>query len=115
MNNPIVKGWYADPESMVYNGKVYMYVTKSLPFDDQLNLDLVVTEDLENFRIVNDILDMSTYVGVKNCVWAPSAVEKNGKYYLIFAANDLREDYAPGGLYIGVSDNPEGKFKNVRD
>ena len=113
MNNPVVTGWYADPESRVYNDKVYMYVTKSLPFDDQLNLDLVVTDDLENYTVIHDILDMSTFVGVKNCVWAPTEVEKNGKHYLIFAANDMREDYAPGGLYIGVSDTPEGKFRNV--
>ena len=113
MNNPIVQGWYADPEAMIYNGKLYMYVTKSLPFDDQLNLDLVVSDDLENFEIVYDILDMSTFPGASRCVWAPTAVAKDGKYYIVFAANDLREDYAPGGLYIGVSDTPEGKFKNI--
>ena len=51
MNNPIVEGWYADPESRVYDGTVYMYVTRSLPFEDQLNLDLVATDDLKSFKI----------------------------------------------------------------
>jgi len=113
VKNPVVKGWYADPESRVYNDKVYIYVTKSLDFMEQQNLDLVITEDLENYRIVNDILDRDTFAGVIGFVWAPTVVEHKGKYYLVFAANDLREDYAPGGLYIGVSDTPEGKFKNV--
>ncbi len=113
MINPIVNGWYADPESRVYNDKVYIYVTKSLDFMEQQNIDLVVTEDLQNYKMVYDILDMSTFDGVIGYVWAPTVVEHKGKYYLIFAANDLREDYAPGGLYIGVSDTPEGKFKNV--
>lgn len=113
MINPIVKGWYADPESRVYNDKVYIYVTKSLDFLEQQNIDLVVTEDLNNYKMVYDILDMSTFKGVIGYVWAPTVVEHEGKYYLVFAANDLREDYAPGGLYIGVSDTPEGKFKNV--
>ena len=113
MKNPIVSGWYADPESRVYNDKVYIYVTKSLPFEEQLNLDLVVTEDLENFTVINDILDMGTYKGVTSAVWAPSVIENHGKYYIIFAANNIHEDNEPGGLYIGVSDTPEGKFKNI--
>ena len=41
--NPVVNGWYADPESRVYGDTVYMYVTKSLPFEEQKNLDLVTT------------------------------------------------------------------------
>ena len=113
MKNPVVKGWYADPESRVYNDKVYMYVTKSLPYEEQMNIDLVVTEDLVNYETIYDILDMSTYKGVIGFVWAPSVVEKDGKYYLVFAANDLREDHAPGGLYVGVSEKPEGPFKNI--
>ena len=53
MKNPIVQGWYADPESRVYDGKVYLYVTRSLTFEEQTNLDVVVSEDLENFKIDN--------------------------------------------------------------
>ena len=113
MKNPIVQGWYADPESQVYGGKVYLYVTRSLSFEEQTNLDVVVSKDLENFEIVKDILDMSTFRGATHAVWAPSAVEKDGKYYLIFAANNIFSEEEIGGLYIGVSDNPEGPFKNI--
>lgn len=63
MINPVVNGWYADPESRVYGDTVYMYVTNSLPFDEQLNLDLVTTDDLEHFEVFRNILDMSTYNG----------------------------------------------------
>lgn len=113
MNNPIVKGWYADPESVVYNGKVYIYVTKSLPFEEQQNIDLVVTSDLKTFDVVHDVLDMSTFPGTTGCVWAPSAVEKDGKYYIIFSTNDIHPDDEVGGLYIGVSSQPEGPFRNI--
>ena len=89
MNNPVSDRWYADPEARVYGDTVYMYVTKSLDFDDQQNIDLVVTDDLENFRMVYDILDMPTFKGAYRCIWAPTAVEKDGKYYVIFAANDI--------------------------
>ena len=113
MKNPIVQGWYADPESRVYNGKVYLYVTKSLPFQEQKNLDVVVSADLENFEIVHDILDMPTFKGATHAIWAPSAVEKNGRYYIIFAANNIFSEDEVGGLYVGVSDNPVGPFKNI--
>lgn len=113
MKNPISKNWYADPESRVYGDTVFMYVTNSLPFDEQKNLDLVTTKDLENYEIHRDILDMSTYNGAVRAIWAPTVVDKDGKYYLLFAANDIYSEDEIGGLYIGVCDNPYGPFKNV--
>ena len=113
MKNPVVDAWYADPESRVYDDTVYMYVTNSLPFEEQKNLDLVITNDLENFEIVRNILDMSTFKGADFAIWAPTEIEKDGLHYLIFAANDIHEDNEPGGLYIGVADTPRGPFKNV--
>lgn len=114
MRNPIVKGWYADPESIVYNDKLYIYVTKSLPYEEQMNIDLVVSSDMQTYDIIHDILDMSTFPGTWRCVWAPSAIEKHGKYYVIFSTNAVCNDGEEGGLYIGVSDRPEGPFRNVR-
>ena len=29
--NPIVNGWYADPEARCYNGRYYIYTTKFFP------------------------------------------------------------------------------------
>lgn len=113
MKNPIVKGWYADPESVVYNNKVYIYVTKSLPYEEQQNIDLIVSSDLNDFEIIHDVLDMTTFPGTTRCVWAPSSVEKNGKYYVVFSTNGIKTDNEVGGLYIGVSDKPEGPFRNV--
>ena len=113
MKNPISKNWYADPESRVYGDTVFMYVTNSLPFDEQKNLDLVTTKDLENYEIHRDILDMSTYNGAVRAIWAPTVVDKDCKYYIVFAANDIYSEDEIGGLYIGVCDNPYGPFKNV--
>ena len=113
MKNPVVDAWYADPESRVYGDTVYMYVTNSLPFDDQLNLDLVTTKDLEHFEVYRDILDMSTYLGARRAIWAPTVIDKDGKYYIVFAANDIHSESEIGGLYIGVSKDPHGPFKNV--
>ena len=113
MKNPVTEAWYADPESRVYGDTVYMYVTNSLPFEEQHNLDLVTTDDLENFKIYRNILDMSTYQGANFAIWAPTVIDKNGKYYLIFAANDIHAEDEVGGLYIGVCDDQHGPFVNV--
>lgn len=40
MKNPIALGWYADPETKVHDKKLYIYVTKSLPFEKQKNFFL---------------------------------------------------------------------------
>ncbi len=113
IKNPVSKRWYADPESRVYGDTVYMYVTNSLPFEEQKNLDLVTTDDLVHFTEYNDILDMPTFVGADFAIWAPTIIDTNGKYYLIFAANDIHSEDEVGGLYIGVCDTPLGPFKNV--
>lgn len=113
MKNPVLDSWYADPESRVFGDTVFMYVTKSLPFDDQKNIDLVTTKDLEAFEVFHDILDMSTFVGAYRAIWAPTAIEKDGKYYVVFAANNIKNEETVGGLYIGVSNDPHGPFVNV--
>ena len=113
MKNPVSNNWYADPESRVYGDTVFMYVTHSLPFDEQKNLDLVTTDDLENFTEHRNILDMSTFHGAVRAIWAPTIIDKNGKYYLIFAANDIHSEQEIGGLYIGACDTPYGPFTNV--
>ena len=113
--NPVSDCWYADPESRVYGDRVYFYVTNSLPFDEQKNLDLLVTSDLETYAIRRSILDAETFRGLERAVWAPSAVEKDGRYYLIFAAGDIHSEEELGGLYLGVSDRPEGPFRSARE
>ena len=112
--NPVSDCWYADPESRVYGGRVYFYVTNSLPFEQQNNLDLLISSDLEHYEIRRSILDTAAFPGARFAVWAPSAVEKDGKYYLIFAACDIHSEEEVGGLYLGVSDRPEGPFRNVK-
>ena len=88
--NPIDPGCYADPEARFYEGKYYIYVTRSLPFKDQMNQDCFVSEDLVNFRKVTDIIDMSGFPHITNAVWAPTIIEKDGMYYYVFASNNIQ-------------------------
>lgn len=45
-------------------------------------------------------------------MWAPAIVEKTGKYYLFFGANDIQKDSEYGGIGVAVTDNPAGPFKD---
>lgn len=111
INNPLSEKWYADPEARFYEGKYWIYVTHSLPFEEQKNLSVMYSDDLENWDTCENIIDMSTFPGDRYAIWAPTIVDKNGKYYLIFACNDIQSDEEFGGIEIAVSDSPAGPFR----
>lgn len=111
MKNPIVNEWYADPEARTYGGINYIYVTRSLPFGEQKNLDCVWFSSDGEVHTEKGIVDMSGFPHVTHAVWAPTEIEKNGKHYLIFASNNIQSDSETGGLEIAVSEDPKGPFK----
>ena len=115
VRNPLDEGWYADPEARIYNGKYYIYVTHSLPFAQQHNHTCFVSEDLTNWEKVENIIDMDGFPWAKCAIWAPTIEEKDGKYYYIFASNDIPHESDVGGLEIAVSDSPTGIFKALLD
>ncbi|MES1222310.1 MAG: glycoside hydrolase family 43 protein, partial [Bacteroidota bacterium] len=45
-------------------------------------------------------------------MWAPSIIEKKGKYYFFFGANDIQSDNEYGGIGVAVADNPAGPYKD---
>ena len=45
-------------------------------------------------------------------MWAPAIVEKDKKYYLFFAANDIQNNNEYGGIGVAVSNKPQGPFKD---
>ena len=44
--NPILQGWYADPEAHVFESSYWIYPTYSAPYDDQLHMDAFSSPDL---------------------------------------------------------------------
>jgi beta-xylosidase len=45
-------------------------------------------------------------------MWAPAIIEKDNKYFLFFAANDIQSNAEKGGIGVAVADSPEGPFKD---
>jgi len=110
--NPIIHGWYADPEATVFGDRYWIYPTFSAPYDKQLHFDAFSSPDLVHWTTHARILDNQEIRWARRAMWAPAAVERNGKYYLFFGANDVHEGEI-GGIGVAVADRPEGPFKDL--
>ena len=110
--NPILPGWYADPEAHVFNGEYWIYPTYSAPYDQQTFLDAFSSKDLVTWQKHERIVDSSRVKWVKRAMWAPSIIEKDGWYYLFFGGNDIQNDQQAGGIGVARSRSPAGPFED---
>src|SRR4051812_9878888 len=110
--NPVLPGWYADPEAHVFEGTYWIYPTYSAPYDQQTFLDAFSSKDLVTWTKHPRVLDVSGVKWAKRAVWAPSIVEKDGSYYLFFGANDIQSDRELGGIGVARAARPEGPYQD---
>jgi len=75
-------------------------------------MDAFSSPDLVNWTKHSGILDTASVKWARRAMWAPSVIEKGGKYYLFFGANDIQSDSETGGIGVAVADRPEGPFKD---
>src|ERR1700761_156511 len=47
--NPFVDGWYADPDTAIYDGLYWVYPTSSYAYEEQTYLDAFSSPDLINW------------------------------------------------------------------
>lgn len=111
-NNPVLKGYYADPEILYSNktSKYYLY-----PTSDGFNnwsgtyFKCFSSTDLVNWKDEGKILDLEKDVSwAKKNAWAPTIIEKkvNGvyKYFYYFSAAQK--------IGVAVADHPAGPFRD---
>ena len=110
--NPVFPGHYADPEGTIFGASYWIYPTYSAPYDQQTFLDGFSSPDLVTWTKHPHILDTEAITWAKRAMWAPSVIEKGGKFYLFFGANDIQNNEALGGIGVAVADNPAGPFKD---
>lgn len=116
---PLVTHIYtADPSAHVYEGKIYIYPSHDIPHngEDNDNGDEYQMQDYHVFTMdgidaecvdQGEVLNMRDVPWVRDQMWAPDAVYKNGKYYLVFPARDKEGNFRLG---IAISEKPEGPF-----
>ncbi|MCP1382885.1 glycoside hydrolase family 43 protein [Runella salmonicolor] len=108
--NPLFKGWYADPEGIIFGKEYWIYPTFSAPYNKQVFFDAFSSPDLIHWTKHSTILDTARVKWAKRAMWAPSIIEKRGKYYLFFGANDIQSDKEKGGIGVAVANHPAGPF-----
>src|SRR6476646_2026544 len=108
--NPILPGWYADPEAHIFKNQYWIYPTYSASYDEQIFLDAFSSKDLVGWQRHPHVLDISDVRWAKRAIWAPSIVEKDGWYYLFFGANDIQNDQQTGGIGVARARTPAGPF-----
>ena len=110
--NPVFPGWYADPEGIIYNDEYWIFPTYSAPYKDQVFMDAFSSDDLTNWKKHERIIDTAAVSWAQKAMWAPSVIQRSGKYFLLFGANDIQSDDETGGIGIAVADKPEGPYRD---
>jgi beta-xylosidase len=137
--NPIVPGWYADPEIRVFAGQYWIYPTYS---DDdgtpvmsahfkpeqaatlrqhmvrpsylrQTFFNAFSSPDLVHWTKHSHVIDVADVPWAAYAVWAPSVIAREGRYYMFFGANDIQSDAELGGIGLAVADRPDGPFRDA--
>ena len=113
--NPVIDGWYADPEVAVFGDTYWIYPTFSAPYDEQLHFDAFSSPDLVHWTKHERVLEQANVSWARRAMWAPSVVKNGGRYYFFFAANDIQSNDEHGGIGVAVADKPEGPFRDYLD
>ena len=117
--NPVIDGWYADPEGVIFDKSYWIYPTFSAKYENQVFLDAFSSKDMVKWKKHHAIIDTSTIKWARMAIWAPAIIEKDNRYFLFFSANDIQSkqrngiaDDTLGGIGIAVADHPGGPFKD---
>jgi beta-xylosidase len=111
--NPILPGWYADPEVHVFDGQFWIFPTYSAPYNEQTYMDAFSSRDLVTWVKHPHVVDTTTVHWVRRALWAPSVVKNGDWYYLFFGGNDIQNDQEKGGIGVARSRSPAGPFRDV--
>ena len=106
--NPVLPEFHADPEILFSDGKYYIYsTTDGFPQWGGTFFTCYSSADMKNWTYEGVPFDVTRDTRwAKGNAWAPAAVEKNGKYYLYYSADDGKGK----AIGVAVADRPDGRF-----
>lgn len=106
MANPVLNGYYADPDIACFDGKFYIYPTTDGGTEwDSSSFKAFSSEDMIQWKdegVILDLADVPWSEGKR--AWAPAIERKGEKYYYYYSGN--------GNIGVAVSDSPTGPFKD---
>lgn len=92
--NPLMEG--GDPFVLTYGGKYYLYATNAVD-----GFRVFVSDDMARWEYKGYCLKKGDVKGDK-WFWAPEIIEKNGKFYMVYVADEH--------LGIAIASDPLGPF-----
>ncbi|KAL4873071.1 hypothetical protein BDV12DRAFT_116329 [Aspergillus spectabilis] len=119
--NPVIPGWYADPEARIFNNRYWIYPTYSAAYEDQTFFDAFSSSDLLSWTKHPSILNFSGIPWSTNrAAWAPSVARRRRPINSDRESNDIVGedgsvyDYfmyfsAGDGAGIGVAKSTTGR------
>lgn len=89
LRNPVIEGYYADPELRVHDGRFWLFPTTSALYDDQVSFDAFVSDDLVTWERVPSVLRLRDVSwSSQRAAWAPSVVSRYGSLFMYFSSGD---------------------------
>lgn len=89
IRNPVIPGWYGDPELRVHNGRYYIFATYSAAFAEQTFFDAFVSDDLVTWQKMPKILELKDVPwSNQTAAWAPSVISRYGSLFMYFSSGD---------------------------
>ncbi len=108
---PIASHRYlADPGSLVFNGRVYLYNSNDDDNDGAYQMHSVVcvsTSDMKNWTDHGIVFQVPAGASWAQNSWAPQPIARNGTIYLYFGNSG-------SGVGVASSTNPTGGFKDAK-
>lgn len=113
--NPLDPGWYADPDGLKFGDTYWIYATLSIAYDDQQSFDAFSSKDLATWTKHEGVFRANGSQWANDWFWAPCTVERDGKYYFYYTANNPIANEGTAGIGAAISDSPGGPFIDLID
>jgi hypothetical protein len=124
--NPIIRDQFtADPSARVFKGRVFVYPSHDILAKEGMgrpgwfcmeDYHVFSSENLTEWTDHGVIVSQHKVNWVDSAsysMWAPDCIERNGKYYFYFPANDKNKDFngrKPFSIGVAIADKPEGPY-----
>ncbi|MGC4074886.1 MAG: glycoside hydrolase family 43 protein [Nibricoccus sp.] len=112
-DSPVASHRYlADPSTLVTKDRVYVYCSNDdeSPLEGGYNIPSVVcisSSDMKNWTDHGVVFHAANETTWAKKTWAPSAIERDGRYFLYFGNGG-------GDIGVVVADSPVGPFKDLK-
>jgi beta-xylosidase len=103
MKSPVLPGYTADPNIVVFGDTYYIYpTTDGIAGWGSTKFSVYSSKNLVDWTDEGVVLDLANVSWTHSNAWAPTATSKGGKYYLYFSAGQ--------SIGVAVADSPKGPF-----